>query len=116
LMSDSLDRPLAWSERVALQGHLVVCRACRRAPSCDRWATCRAAARPAGRRPGCRGRRPDRRSSEGLLHHGRAQEKGIGSELDRGSAHIRMPRLRRYRRVRLQKAPLLHRGRVSGDS
>lgn len=31
LMSDSLDRQLSWSERVALKGHLVVCRACRRA-------------------------------------------------------------------------------------
>ncbi len=31
LMSDSLDRRLTWSERVALKGHLAVCRACRRA-------------------------------------------------------------------------------------
>ncbi len=31
LMSDSLDRRLAWSEQVALQGHMIVCRACRRA-------------------------------------------------------------------------------------
>ncbi len=31
LVSDSLDRQLTWSERVALKGHLAVCRACRRA-------------------------------------------------------------------------------------
>lgn len=31
LMSDSLDRRLTWVERVALQGHVVVCRGCRRA-------------------------------------------------------------------------------------
>ncbi len=31
LTSESLDRQLTWSERVALQGHLVVCRGCRRA-------------------------------------------------------------------------------------
>ena len=31
LMSDSLDRQLTWSEQVALQGHMIVCRACRRA-------------------------------------------------------------------------------------
>ena len=31
LMSDSHDRQLTWSERVALKGHLAVCRACRRA-------------------------------------------------------------------------------------
>ncbi len=31
LMSDSLDRRLSWTERVALRGHVAVCRACRRA-------------------------------------------------------------------------------------
>ncbi len=31
LMSDSLDRRLTWSERVALKGHVAVCRGCRRA-------------------------------------------------------------------------------------
>ncbi len=31
LMSDSLDRHLTWSERVALKGHVAVCRGCRRA-------------------------------------------------------------------------------------
>lgn len=31
LMSDSLDRRLNWAERVALCGHVSVCRGCRRA-------------------------------------------------------------------------------------
>ncbi len=31
LMSDSLDRRLTWSERVALKGHVAVCGGCRRA-------------------------------------------------------------------------------------
>ncbi len=31
LMSDSLDRRLTWVERVALEGHVAVCRGCRRA-------------------------------------------------------------------------------------
>ncbi len=31
LMSDSLDRQLSWSERMALRGHVAVCRGCRRA-------------------------------------------------------------------------------------
>jgi hypothetical protein len=31
LMSDSLDRRLGWAERAALNGHLFVCRSCRRA-------------------------------------------------------------------------------------
>ncbi len=31
LMSDSLDRQLTWSERLALKGHQAVCRGCRRA-------------------------------------------------------------------------------------
>ena len=31
LMSDSLDRRLTWVERVALKGHVAVCRGCRRA-------------------------------------------------------------------------------------
>lgn len=28
LMSDSLDRPLLWHERLALRGHLLACRVC----------------------------------------------------------------------------------------
>jgi hypothetical protein len=31
MMSDSLDRRLGWAERVALNGHQLVCRSCRRA-------------------------------------------------------------------------------------
>ena len=30
LMSDSLDRPLTWVERLALRLHLLICRNCRR--------------------------------------------------------------------------------------
>lgn len=31
MMSDSLDRRLGWAERLALRGHMLVCRSCRRA-------------------------------------------------------------------------------------
>ena len=31
LLSDSLDRRLSWSQRVALEAHVAICRSCRRA-------------------------------------------------------------------------------------